>query len=528
MTSFLAHHTILLLFVILALGTALGKITIRGIAIGPAAVLFTALGFSAYHESLTLPPIVGTLGLAIFAYTIGLVAGPSFFGSLKSGAKPVAIVAATLTASGALAYVLGKSLGLSPGIVAGLYAGSHTNTPGLAAAIEHVSDPSEPTVAYSLTYTGGVLVMLAIAQWALAKRRSGDGKAAESEHITNLSIQVNHATGLTVQELSRTPHGSVVFSRRQAADDTGDLDICGPDTTLEIGDIVLAVGSQRALQYVVKVLGEAADQDLDDDRQVIDFRRVVLSEKSLYGRPISDLRLWSDFGVRATRVRRADHDFVAKAGFVVQAGDRIRLAGPRPQLAKAAKHLGDSEHGTSELNPVGLALGMALGLLLGTVPFVVPGIGVLTLGHAAGPLIAGLVLGRLQRSGPVVWGLPHQSADVLTQFGILLFLAFAGGRAGAAFITAVSSPLGWKLIAAGLVLTAFHGLVLLFLMLRFVRCSGEQFGGFVSGSQTQPAVLAFANAMTKNDERVALSYALVFPVAMVVKIAMCQVLTILG
>lgn len=528
MTDFLAHHTVLLLFLVLALGTALGKVSIRGIAIGPAAVLFTALGFSAYHESLALPAIVGTLGLSLFAYTIGITAGPSFFASLRRGIKPVIAVAATLAVSGAIAYGLGQIFGFSPGITAGLYAGANTNTPGLAAAIEHVADPSEPTVAYSLTYTGGVLVMLAAAQWALS-RRSEHRQPIEPEHnISNINIEVKHDLGLTARELGKTPYGSVVFSRRQLPGDDAGMEICGPDTKLGVGDVVLAVGVQPALQFVVKVLGERTQLHLEDNRHDIDFRRVVLSEKALYGRPISDLRLWTDFGVRATRIRRADHDFVATADFVVQAGDRLRLAGPRPQLARAAKHLGDSEHGTSELNPVGLALGMALGLLLGAIPIDLPGVGILTLGHAAGPLIAGLVLGRIQRTGPVVWGLPHQSAEVLTQFGILLFLAFAGGRAGAAFVSAITSPLGWKLIAVGLIMTAFHALALLFLTTRWIRGSGEQCSGFLSGSQTQPAVLAFANAATKHDERVALSYALVFPVAMVVKIAICQILAVIG
>ena len=81
----------------------------------------------------------------------------------------------------------------------------------------------------------------------------------------------------------------------------------------------------------------------------------------------------------------------------LEVGDRIRVAAPREQMSRVASYLGDSEHGTSDINPLGLAIGMTLGLLLGAVPFPVPGLGTLELGQAAGPLLVGLVLGRVSR-----------------------------------------------------------------------------------------------------------------------------------
>lgn len=53
-STFLAEHSVLLLFIMLAIGTAVGQIRVRGISIGPAAVLFTALAFSAWHKDLAL------------------------------------------------------------------------------------------------------------------------------------------------------------------------------------------------------------------------------------------------------------------------------------------------------------------------------------------------------------------------------------------------------------------------------------------------------------------------------------------
>jgi len=524
--SFLAEHHVLLLFVILGIGTLVGQIRVRGISIGPAAVLFTALGFSAWHAELALPEVVGTLGLALFAYCIGLVAGPSFFSSLKTGAKPVGMVFGILVGLGVLAAVIGRLVGFDKGTVAGLYAGANTNTPALAAAIERLDGAPEPTVAYSMTYVLGVAFLLAAAAWAFRRPSIDPADGEGPEPIVNSTIKVENANVLSVSELTFTPYGRVLFSRHQVGD--GEIDMSHGDTVLLPGDRVLAVGPASAIEHVTKVLGRRSGLRLDEERHDIDFRRIVLSEKRFFGRPVSELELWRRFEARPTRVRRADHDFLATDSFVLQAGDRIRVAAPRERMPEVAKYLGDSEHGTSDINPLGLALGLAAGLLLGAMPILVPGLGTMTLGSAAGPLLVGLVLGRLQRSGRVVWTLPHQAAEVLTQLGLLLFLAYAGGRAGSAFLAALGSPVGLKIIGVGAVISAVHAVALVLVSTKVLGVGGPRLAGFVSGSQTQPAILAFANSTSHHDERVALGYALVYPVAMVTKIVVAQILTIIG
>ncbi len=521
--SFLIEHKVLLLFLVLGIGTAFGNVRIRGISIGPAAVLFTALAFSAVSEQLALPEIVGTFGLAVFAYTVGLTAGPSFFASLRTGLRPVLMVFSALAGLGLVTWGIGSLLGLSPGLTAGLYAGSTTNTPGLAAATLRLGGNPEPTVAYGLTYAGGVTIMLAAAAWTL--RRSPDaGTDAATEELRSLTIDVTRDNVLTVAELTFTPYGRVIFTRHQSAGDP--VHVSSGDVVVRPGDRVLVIGVQRAINHVVKQLGQASEVNLAEHRHDVDFRRIILSQSRFYGRTIGQLNLLAKFDARATRVRRADHDFLATDGFVLQAGDRIRVAAPVDQMQAVSTYLGDSEHGASDINPLGLAAGMALGLLVGTAPLVVPGLGTVTLGHAAGPLVVGLVLGRLQRSGPVVWTLPHQSAQVLTQLGILLFLAYAGGRAGTAFVDALRSPLGLQLIAAGALVTGLHAGALLAASRWWLRSPGQRTAGYLAASQTQPAVLAFANAATRYDQRVALGYALVYPVAMITKIMVAQLLTL--
>ena len=52
--------------------------------------------------------------------------------------------------------------------------------------------------------------------------------------------------------------------------------------------------------------------------------------------------------------------------------------------------------------------------------------------------------------------------------------------------------------------------------------------GALAGAQTQPAILAYVDERTAHDTRVGVAYALVYPVAMITKIVIAQVLAGLG
>ena len=80
----------------------------------------------------------------------------------------------------------------------------------------------EPTVAYSLTYIGGVLVMLAASAFVLrqATHNPTPDDSTRPESVVNATIKVTHDNALAVHELTFTPYGRVVFSRLQTADGT--------------------------------------------------------------------------------------------------------------------------------------------------------------------------------------------------------------------------------------------------------------------------------------------------------------------
>ena len=99
----LAANPLVLLAILVAVGSAIGAITLKRFALGPAAVLFLALAVSAYDERLKLPAVVGQFGLVLFAYAIGVSAGPSFFSALRTGGRVLTAVVVLLLGGAAVA-----------------------------------------------------------------------------------------------------------------------------------------------------------------------------------------------------------------------------------------------------------------------------------------------------------------------------------------------------------------------------------------------------------------------------------------
>jgi putative transport protein len=146
-----------------------------------------------------------------------------------------------------------------------------------------------------------------------------------------------------------------------------------------------------------------------------------------------------------------------------------------------------------------------------------------SLGFAGGPLVVALVLGTLGRTGPLVWSLPYAANMTLRQMGLVLFLAGVGTRAGRSFVTTLAGTGGLALFAAGAVITCATALATLWVGHRLMRIPMTLLLGMVAGVQTQPAVLGYALEQTGNDLP-SVGYASVYPLAMIAKILLVQLL----
>ena len=519
---FLHEQPLVLLFALFAVGSGLGSVKVKDVQIGPAAVLFSAIALSSAaageHITLTVPEVVGTLGLVLFTYTVGIISGPSFFAALRGGWRALVSLTAILAAVAGLVAGLGRALGLPAATIAGTFAGALTNTPALAAASERSGDAASTTVGYSIAYVWGVAGMLLAAAVVLRGRRPEDAAPT----LMNATIRVERTDRPTIHDVTQPYDGNVVFSRIEHGESSPIL-VADADEVLAPGDLVTVVGDEQAVDAVAQDLGHRSSHTLNTNGVGLDSRRITVSNKSLAGRSLGDLDLAERFGGTVSRVRRGDVDMVASDDIVLQLGDRLRVIVPADQMRAAAEYLGDSERGMSDINPIGLALGLTLGVLLGVPRIPLPG-GGFALGAAGGTLLVGLLFGRLGRVGPLVTGLPRTAASSLSTFGMLAFLAYAGTKAGGAFTAAVTSGLGWRIALIGFVATSAAALALLVIGRLVHRVNATRLAGMVAGAQTQPAILAFANERTGFDNRVALGYALVYPAAMIVKILLAQLL----
>jgi putative transport protein len=546
MIEYLASSPLLLLFAVIGLGWLAGSIRVFGFSLGPAAVLFVGILFGSLDSRLRIPELLYVLGLVLFVYTIGLQSGPSFFSSFGKRALRANLFAlAAILLAAVIAVAGARVLGLDGLSMVGVFCGALTNTPALAAGVEAIrSAPggaaltaiemqartSAPVIGYSVAYPFGVIgVLLAFhisgkMRSGAAKREPGGGPATgetpgplygRTYRVVNPGVFGRSVASL----LGDGSHHGFVLSRLRRGEETS---LVYAETTLAKDDLVVAVGDTPAHERARVLFGEESGQEIQTENKEFDFRRIDVSDKRVIGRTIRDLNIQRLLDATITRVRRGDVDFIPTGETVLERGDRVRVLTWAGNLDRVARFLGDSVRSGSEADFLSLSVGLVAGILLGIATFPLPGGGTFSLGFAGGPLIAGLLLGRLQRTGPVSWGMPFSVNLTLRQVGLVLFLAGIGTKAGDGFVGTVERG-GWALMAVGAGITLVTTVLVLGAGSRLLRLSSPAAMGLMSGIQTQPACLAYANEHGASDAP-NVWYASVYPVSMIAKIIIAQLL----
>ncbi len=528
-------NELLLLFAVILAGLALGRITIKGVNLGVAGVLFAGLGLGAWLTNpdapLRLAAPLRDIGLILFVYLVGLSSGPGFFRAWRAaGKRASALVLVALVAGATISFLGGKLLGLDSGFIAGIFTGALTNTPALAAVTERLQGTalaSHPAVAYSLTYPIGVLGALLLFR-LMARMNSKtlrkeiderDGGALTLLASGNFCITNPELIGKPIGELRIRNVAGVVISRWSHA---GQIKVPTKFTVLSLGDIVTAVGSAASVAAVESYFGARSEEHLESYREDVDMRRILVSKRSLVGKALHELDLERRFNAQITRLRRADLDILPSPDIRLEIGDRLRVVAPHSQIKDMTKFFGDSEKSLAEVDFISLALGILAGLLLGRMPLPFP-TGILHLGIAGGPLIVALILGRVGRTGPFVWSMPYEATVALRELGLLLFLAGVGVGAGAA-LRNLDGRSGFAIIGLGAMVTLVTSGIVLALGRKLARTNVTGTLGTCSGMQTQPATLASAYELSGRSDETYIAYAVVYPVAMIGKILIAQLL----
>jgi putative transport protein len=543
MINLLAGNPLLLLFTVIGIGYLAGSVKIAGFKLGVVAVLFVGIAVGALDPRLALPEHISILGLVLFVYAVGLQSGPGFFASFNKRGLRINLATMTiLVAGGGLTALLARLFGFSAATAAGLFCGAFTNTPALAATVETIKElsanlpaaaqaanASSPVVAYSLAYPFGVLGVILwfflFSKIFKADRRQEppeNGERNGAGVLFSRTYQVTNpaVVGKTLGEaLALVSRRTFSVSRIMKVERVA---VVRPDAVLGRGDLVVAVGTSAALNQALVLFGEVSPRNLAEEIGAITSRRLFVSSREAVGKTIRELRLEERFSATITRLRRGDVEFVPTPGMVLELGDRIRVVAFRERLGEVTGFFGDSLQSIAETDFLSLSLGIVLGVFVGLIPIPLPGGLKFKLGFAGGPLIVALVLGRIQRTGPVRWVVPTSANLVLRQTGLVFFLAGIGSRAGYSFITTFRGG-GLEILAAGAIVTSAATAAALFLAVKHFRLPMPAAMGMISGLQTQPACLAYANQQSHGDQP-NVWYATVYPAAMVMKILLGQII----
>src|SRR5437660_11832199 len=169
---------------------------------------------------------------------------------------------------------------------------------------------------------------------------------------------------------------------------------------------------------------------------------------------------------------------------------------------------------------------MVLGSLLGLIPIPVPGLGTVTLGIGGGPLIVALILGKLRRTGPLLWVMPLPANIVLRSFGLAIFLAAVGINAGQPFVRTVAES-GPTMLFIGIAVLLTTVAIVLLVGHYVMKMPYDDLVGVASGATGNPAILVYSTKMAPT-ERPDIGYAMIFPSMTLVKVLAAQIIGLLA
>jgi putative transport protein len=521
---FLESQVLFSLFLTIALGYLAGEVTIKGFSLGAGAVLFVGLALGGFAPKAAPPALLGTMGLLLFLYSVGVQYGGQFFRGLTSidGLKANAAAILGVITAGGVSLALVPLAGMRLDEALGLFAGAGTSTATLQAIIAALHGDGAAVgygVAYPFGVAGPILCIYALNAWL---KPSITQPAAQQIETAEVALRNPAFSGMRFPELvAKLPAGvSIAIVRRQ-----GHNLLPSDNLVLDQEDVLLATATDgAALREAVSLLGELRQGSIAHDRQDLDYVRVFVSKRSIVGRAIGDLDLPADTACSIVQVRRGDSDLLPRPDLVLEVGDRVGLLVNRSGIKDVRAFFGDSIKGTADFSYISIGIGAALGLLVGLIPLPVPGLGKFTLG-LAGLLLLALVLGKLRRTGPFVWTMPLSANLVLRNFGLTVFLAQVGIASGPKFFATIGAT-GLAFLLYGAVILLVLVFITAFICLRVFRLPFDAALGVICGATGNPAILAFASRTAPTD-RPDVGYAMIFPSMTIFKILFVQVAAVL-
>ena len=538
-------HIVLLYSFVIAVGVLLGKIKFFGVSLGVTFVLFT--GIVCGHFGLTgntqILTFLQDFGLILFVFCIGLQVGPSFFSSFKKGGiamnlVAMGIVALNIAVAVALYYGLNGRIELP--MMVGILCGAVTNTPGLGAANEALSqlNYSGPQIAmgYACAYPLGVLGIIGsiiairyICRINLKKEEEDIAKEeAANPHLTprmmHLEVHNEALAGKTLLQVRDFMGRDFVCSRILQ---NGHVSIPNRDTVFHLGDQLFVVCAEDDAEAIIAFIGPKIEVDWEKQDTPMVSRRILITQPKMNGKQLGEFHFSSMYGVNVTRVNRSGMDIFASRNLTLQVGDRVMVVGPQDAVERVANLMGNSLKRLDHPNIVTIFVGIFLGVFFGSLPIAFPGIPTpVKLGLAGGPLIVSILIGRFGYKLKLVTYTTMSANLMLREIGIALFLASVGIKAGANFVNTVVDGDGLLYVGCGFLITVIPLLLRGAFSRWHYKMNYFMLMGLIAGSNTDPPALAYSN-QTAGNNAPAVGYSTVYPVSMFLRILTAQLLILI-
>lgn len=536
--------SVLILSLVIALGIMLSKIKVAGISFGIACILFVGILFGHFHLSLDekLLHFLKDFGLILFIYSIGLQVGPGFFSAFKKGGLTLNILAVTsILLSVFVTVILYYATDIPITTMVGILSGAVTNTPGLGAAQQtyyeiNGADTLDITTGYAVAYPLGVIgTILTLFVLKYLFRINAPQEEANAEKyfgksqelaVCPISLEITNESmdGKRIRDICPLINRHFVISRIRHYESEDEVKLVNSDTELHLKDRILLVTSPADIEAITAFFGREIHTEWENTGMNLIVCRIRITKPELQGKTLAQLNVRKNLAVSITRLTRSGIDFLASPNLYLQMGDYVTVIGTEPDVKKAEMLLGNSVKHLNNPNLLSIFVGITMGCILGSIPLTIPGIPQpIKLGLAGGPLIMSILISRFGPRCKIVTYTTASANLIIREIGISLFLACVGLEAGKGFLDTIINGNGLIWIACGAIITVVPLLIVGAIGRKLCHLNYYTLIGMLSGANTNPPALAYANEQTLSDVP-AIGYATVYPLAMFLRILIAQLL----
>lgn len=540
---------IFILAIVIASGLFLGKFKLKGISLGTTWILF--MGILLGHLGLRINPVmlsfIRDFGLILFVFAIGLQVGPGFFHSFRKDGLPMNLLSLGLVLLAVIVtYLIHLVSGENLGIMTGIMSGAVTNTPGLGAAQQTLSDAAAASedittaatgiasayaVAYPLGVLGAIAVLLlakAVFKVDIEKEEAANASDGEgSAYRMACKVENPALFGKTVHNIIGEENSDhMVIARMKRGEKVFFPDL---DLPLQEGDMLLIVTDVQHRDKVSIIFGEELPVDMAQWRQEgtkLVASRLSITKSSITGKSLRKLDVRRKYGVTVTRIMRAGVDLQADADLILQVGDSMKVVGSEEGIQKVAQLVGNQPESLHKPNLIPIFFGIAVGIALGLLPIRFPGMPQpLKLGLAGGPLIVAILLGHFGPKLRITTYTALSANLMIREIGISLFMAAVGLGAGKTFVASLLGG-GYIWVLYGAIITIVPMMVIAMVARWAMKMDFFKICGLLAGGTTDPALLSFSEQLFGSG-RIAVNYATVYPLTMFLRVVAAQVMIML-